>query len=157
MLNSMKKRCRTQQIVAEDQQWRAILQNALEDLVGTPSTKSLARPSVRLLSINRAGNRIALELRFESRRHYCCAEPGCHLPTHDHGWWKSLRKHLANYSDRNPPPMILKIRGAVEAGARLQCNASLGIPALSPAYTFVQAPIRERRTPRVNKLKNRRS
>lgn len=119
------------------------LEDALRQSLGSPRNSDLARPTIRLLSVNDSGNRFEIELRFESSKTYCCAEPGCHLATYQSNWWRLIRQPLEETADRNLSPMTLKIWGVVEDGARLLSSAALGLPTLTREYSYRTGPIRE--------------
>lgn len=88
------------------------------------------------------GTRFEIELRFQAGTSYCCAEPGCFLPTYSRAWWTRLREALRDHCDREPPPFTMIVHGVVESGAVLESLASLGMPTHSAVYRH--GPVRER-------------
>ncbi len=73
---------------------------------------------------------ILVDLRFAQGRTYCCAEPSCHLPA-------SHRKLIQLAAERSitiPETVIVHWHCHVEAGAKLESLAKLGLPLESQAY-----------------------
>lgn len=77
---------------------------------------------------------IDVELCFLAGRTYCCAEPGCHLPS-DSGQ-ERLRRLAAEGAVALPELVTVHWHCHVERGARLACLTKLGLPAESEAYDF---------------------
>jgi hypothetical protein len=77
-------------------------------------------------------SRIDVEIVFVAGRTYCCAEPGCHLPRDS----KRLVELAAIRSIPIPELAAITWHFRIEAGARLECLNTLGLPLESPAYEF---------------------
>jgi len=71
---------------------------------------------------------IDVDLRFLSGRTYCCAEPGCHLP-----------------SDLSRLPLLvgftIRWHCIVEDGAQLKCLEDLGLPLDGDGYDYEFATV----------------
>ena len=89
---------------------------------------------ISILSASRDRSVIDVELRFVAGRTYCCAEPGCHLPS-DTG---QQRLHLlaAERGIKMPEAVTVRWHCHVEEGAKLEHLAKLGLPVESKAYDF---------------------
>lgn len=92
-------------------------------------------PLARVLSVSDSGNRFEVELRFVRGTLYCCAEPGCFLPTFNSDWWRRFREHLREVSDREPPPFVVTVHGIVEEGTELEVLRPFG-KQFSNAYAY---------------------
>ncbi|MBX3359581.1 MAG: hypothetical protein KF745_14275 [Phycisphaeraceae bacterium] len=137
-------RSRSQRHYQKDLEWARALQSAIERYFFDSTRPDRALPRAQVISVSPSGNRFELELRFQSGTTYCCAEPGCFLPTFCRSWWKQLRETLLELSDRDPPPLSLVLHGVVEHGACLQDRQVFGLPVKSRAYTYKHGPLRER-------------
>lgn len=113
-------------------------------MIGESPSAERAMPRATLLSVSPGGTRFELELRFQSGKSYCCAEPGCFLPTHSRAWWMRLREALRDHCDRDPPPFTMVVHGVVESGAVLESLESCGLPVQSAAYAYRHGPLHER-------------
>ncbi len=137
-------RKRSQGHHATDRAWMETLQYALDASLSEPTTRGMARPLARVLAVSPRGSQIEIELRFKAEEKYCCSEPGCSLPTFSREWWRAFRKHLNESSERNPPPLTLRVDVVVEPGAKLQALESIGLPMRASAQTSTHGPLRER-------------
>jgi hypothetical protein len=120
------------------------LQLALDTAMGEPTNTELSTPHVNVIAVSRTGMRAEIEIRFRAGERYCCAEPGCFMPTFSRDWWCRLRESLRASAGREPPPMVIKVLGVVEEGALLQVLQLLGLPEASCAYNYEHGPCRER-------------
>lgn len=77
---------------------------------------------------------IDVDLRFMAGRTYCCAEPGCHLPSDKDQ--HRLRRLAAERGIRLPEAVTVRWYCHVEEGVKLECHKPLGLPAESNAYDF---------------------
>lgn len=137
-------RRRAQHHFASDHAWARAFQEALDTTIGAPRDAALARPLISIIAVSQNGLKIEIGLRFERGSRYCCAEPGCFIPSFDRQWWSRVREHLRAVTEREPPPMTLEINGIVEDGALLRVLAGLGLPEESSGYSYRHGPCRER-------------
>jgi hypothetical protein len=118
-------RRRSQHHHEQDRRWIDALQYAFDQSVTvgllhddkTPISE--VRPRVRVLSVNNAGNRIEIELRFLAGERYSSVEWVVFLPTYSRKWWESLRADVRDVCDREPPSLSFLVHGVVEAGAHI--------------------------------------
>jgi hypothetical protein len=75
---------------------------------------------------------IDVDLRFISGRNYCCAEPGCHLPSNT----DRLVQLAADRSIHLPESLTIRWHCRVEQGAHLECLKSFGLLTETDAYEF---------------------
>ena len=124
-------------------QWAAAIELALDHAADRSAHHYQTWPLVRVLAVNTSGTRLEVELRFQAGQSYCCAEAGCHLPTSSRDWWERLRADVLAATGRNPPPLVLKVRGVVEEGATFCLHRSIGLAEASTGYTYDHGPCRE--------------
>lgn len=115
-------------------------QKAINAIQAGGAGTNLAKPTVTVLRID--GYHVELEIRFSAGATYCCAEPGCHLPTHASTWWRHLRRELKD-ANIDPPELTVQIHGVVEEGALLNVLRAMGMSASSTAYEYDDEPTRE--------------
>ena len=92
-------------------------------------SRNLNRPDYGICasSPSDGASQVDLVLTFKSGAAYCCAEPGCHLPTFNPRFWERLRAQFQDAGYTEPSfPMTLRITGIVEDGAILGAVAETG-------------------------------
>jgi hypothetical protein len=95
---------------------------------------------VRVAALSATERAFELVISFKDGETYCCAELGCHVGYHDRRWWRALRRLMQECTVNDTRPLALHIRGIIEPGARLRCNASFGLPEESAGYTCESGP-----------------
>lgn len=107
-------------------EWRNALQFALDSLLDGDDLHNpgCVWPNARLLNVSNSGCELEVELRFLSGQRYSCIEPGDFISGSSTSWWQKFRQALAEVSDRQPPPMSIRIYGVVEAGALTDTSTS---------------------------------
>jgi hypothetical protein len=135
---------RRQHHFKQDRRWLQALDYALQETLGLPRESGPAFPDVRMLSVSNSGTHFEVELRFRPGETYCCCEPEDFLATWGAWWWRTFRAHLAEVSDREPPPMSVTVFGAIENGARFEVYVPFGLPRESEAFTYRNEPAHER-------------
>ena len=92
------------------------------------------RYGIEVTALDAEAGLASLVLTFRAAEAYCCAEPGCHFPAFRRRAWHQVRAALAPGTAAQIPDLTVRVRGIVEAGARLDCLASFGLPRESPGY-----------------------
>lgn len=94
------------------------------------------RYGIEVITLDPETGLASLVLTFRAAESYCCAELGCHFLYVRRRTWDAIRAELARRNVSLIPPLTVRVRGVVEAGARLESMAGFGLPCESEGYAY---------------------